>query len=110
MKVIREERTHGCAAPAAYLGYRGACRLMMQDVTLATVVGKTVVGGVKYDHLLFREALNKSFVVVPAEAGTQGSQALLDPRLRGDDLNQRLLSRPGVDFQIWIAESLWQST
>jgi ferredoxin-NADP reductase len=36
-----------------------------------------------------REAPNKSFVVVPAEAGTQGSQALLDPRSRGDGLDQR---------------------
>ena len=38
----------------------------MQDVTLAVVVGKAVVGGVKCDHLLF--------------------------------------SRPGVDFQVWVAE------
>ena len=38
----------------------------MQDVTLATVVGKAVIGGVKCDHLLF--------------------------------------SRPGVDFQLWVAE------
>jgi hypothetical protein len=35
-------------------------------VKLAVVVGKTAVGGVQYDHLLF--------------------------------------SRPGVDFQVWIAE------
>jgi hypothetical protein len=39
----------------------------MQDVNLAVVVGKTVIGGVKCDHLLF--------------------------------------SRPGVDFQVWVAES-----
>ena len=26
---------------------------MMQDVTLAAVVGKAVIGGVTYDHLLF---------------------------------------------------------
>jgi hypothetical protein len=58
--------TVGVLLPAADLVYRGAFPLMMQDVTLATVVGKTVVGGVKCDHLLF--------------------------------------SRPGVDFQIWIAE------
>jgi hypothetical protein len=38
----------------------------MQDVTLAVVVGKPVISGVKYDHLL--------------------------------------LSRPDVDFQIWITE------
>jgi len=32
-----------------------------------------------------REALIKSYAVVPAEAGTQDSQRVLDPRLRGDD-------------------------
>ena len=36
-----------------------------------------------------RDTLIKSQAVAPAEAGTQGSQALLDPRLREDDLNQR---------------------
>ncbi len=39
----------------------------MQDVTLAVVIGKTVIGGVKCDHLVF--------------------------------------SRPGVDFQVWVADS-----
>ena len=39
----------------------------MQDVTLAKVVGKAFIGGVKCDHLLF--------------------------------------SRPGVDFQVWVADS-----
>ena len=39
----------------------------MQDVTLAMVVGKAVIGGVKCDHVLF--------------------------------------SRPGVDFQVWVADS-----
>ena len=58
--------TAGVLLPAADLVYRGAYPLMMQDVSLAAVVGKTVIGGVKCDHLLF--------------------------------------SRPGVDFQIWIAE------
>jgi hypothetical protein len=58
--------TVGVLLPAADLVYRGAHPLMLQDVTLAVVVGKAVVGGVKCDHLLF--------------------------------------SRPGVDFQIWIAE------
>jgi hypothetical protein len=57
--------TVGILLPAADLIYRGANRLMMQDVSLAAVVGQTVIGGVKCDHLLF--------------------------------------SRPGVDFQIWIA-------
>jgi hypothetical protein len=58
--------TVGILLPAADLVYRGAYRLMLQDVSLATVVGKVTIGGVKCDHLLF--------------------------------------SRPGVDFQIWIAE------
>jgi hypothetical protein len=58
--------TVGILLPAADLVYRGAYPLMMQDVTLATVVGKTVIGGVRCDHLLF--------------------------------------SRPGVDFQVWVAE------
>ena len=58
--------TVGILLPAADLVYRGATPLMLQDVSLAAVVGRAVVGGVKCDHLLF--------------------------------------SRPGVDFQIWIAE------
>ena len=57
--------TVGIVLPAADLVYRNALPLMMQDVSLAVVVGKAVIGGVKCDHLLF--------------------------------------SRPGVDFQIWIA-------
>ncbi len=52
--------------PAADLIYRNAFPLLMEDVTLAKVVGKAIIGGVKCDHLLF--------------------------------------SRPGVDFQIWVAE------
>jgi hypothetical protein len=52
--------------PAVDLVYRNAFPLLMQDVTLAVVVGKTVVRGVRYDHLLF--------------------------------------SRPGVDFQVFVAE------
>ena len=58
--------TVGILLPAADLLYRNAFPLMMQDVTLAKVVGKTFVGGVRCDHLLF--------------------------------------SRPGVDFQVWVAE------
>jgi hypothetical protein len=58
--------TVGVLLPAADLVYRGAFPLMMQEVSLAKVVGQAVIGGVKCDHLLF--------------------------------------SRPGVDFQIWIAE------
>jgi hypothetical protein len=56
----------GLLLPAADLLYRNAYPLLMEDVTLAKVVGKAVVGGVKCHHLLF--------------------------------------SRPGVDFQIWVAE------
>jgi hypothetical protein len=58
--------TVGVLLPAADLVYRGAYPLMMQDVSLAAVVGKTVIDGVTCEHLLF--------------------------------------SRPGVDFQVWIAE------
>jgi hypothetical protein len=45
--------TVGILLPSADLLYRNAFPLLIQDVTLAVVVGKTVVGGVKYDHLLF---------------------------------------------------------
>jgi len=58
--------TLGLLVPAADLVYRNAFPLLMQDVTVAVVVGKAVIGGVKCDHLLF--------------------------------------SRPGVDFQVWIAD------
>lgn len=57
----------GLVIPAADLIYRNGYQLLMQDVNLAVVVGKAVMGGVKCDHLLF--------------------------------------SRPGVDFQVWVAES-----
>lgn len=53
--------------PIADLVYSNSYPLLMQDVTMATVVGKAVIGGVKCDHLLF--------------------------------------SRPGVDFQVWVADS-----
>jgi len=56
----------GIVLPAADLVYRNAFSLLMQDVKLAAVVDKTVVNGVKCDHLLF--------------------------------------SRPGADFQVWVAE------
>ena len=58
--------TIGIVLPAADLVYRNSFPLMMQDVKLAAVVGKAVIGGVKCDHLLF--------------------------------------IRPGVNFQVWIAE------
>ena len=56
----------GIVLPAADLVYRNAFPLLTQDVTLAAVVGKAVIGGVRCDHLLF--------------------------------------SRPGVDFQVWVAD------
>lgn len=56
----------GLMIPAADLVYRDAFQLLMRDVTFAAVIGKTFIGGVKCDHLLF--------------------------------------SRPGVDFQVWVAE------
>lgn len=57
----------GLIIPVADLVYRNAFPLLMQDVTLAIVVGKSVIGKVQCDHLLF--------------------------------------SRPGVDFQVWVADS-----
>jgi hypothetical protein len=63
--VTLARESQGMTLPAVDLVYRNAFPLMMQDVTLAAVVGKTVVRGVGYDHLLF--------------------------------------SRPGVDFQVFIA-------
>ena len=59
--------TLGLMVPVADLVYRNAFPLLMQDVTLAVVVGKSVIAGIRCDHLLF--------------------------------------SRPGVDFQVWIADS-----
>ena len=56
----------GLIVPAADLVYRNAFPLLMQDVSVALVVDKTVIGGVNCNHLLF--------------------------------------SRPGVDFQVWVAE------
>ena len=57
----------GLSVPAADLVYRNAFPLLMQDVSMAVVIGKSMIGGVRCDHLLF--------------------------------------SRPGVDFQVWVAES-----
>ncbi|MEN8752964.1 MAG: DUF2092 domain-containing protein [Desulfobacterales bacterium] len=57
----------GLMIPAADLIYRNAFPLLIQDVTLAKMVGKAVIGGVRCHHMLF--------------------------------------SRPGVDFQVWIADS-----
>ena len=57
----------GLMIPAADLIYRNAFPLLIQDVTLAKMVGQAVIGGVRCHHLLF--------------------------------------SRPGVDFQVWIADS-----
>jgi hypothetical protein len=45
--------TGGVLLPAADLLYRNAFPLLMQDVTLAVVVGKAVLDGVRCDHLLF---------------------------------------------------------
>ena len=57
----------GLIVPVADLVYRNAYTLLVQDVTLAVVIGKSVISGVTCDHLLF--------------------------------------SRPGVDFQVWVADS-----
>jgi hypothetical protein len=55
----------GLVIPVSDLVYPNAYPLLMQGVTLATVVDRSMIGGVKCDHLLF--------------------------------------SRPGVDFQVWVA-------
>jgi hypothetical protein len=57
----------GLIVPVADLVYRNAFQLLMQDVSMAVVIGKSTIEGVRCDHLLF--------------------------------------SRPGVDFQVWIADS-----
>jgi hypothetical protein len=46
--------TLGLVIPAADLVYPDAYALLMRGVTSAVVIGKTVVDGVKCDHLLFR--------------------------------------------------------
>lgn len=56
----------GLMVPVADLIYRQAFSLLMQNVTLAVVVGKSVINGVVCHHLLF--------------------------------------SKPGVDFQVWVAQ------
>ena len=56
----------GLIIPVGDLVYSNSYALLMQDVTLAAVVGKAFIGGVSCDHLLF--------------------------------------SRPGVDFQVWVAD------
>ena len=45
--------TVGILLPSADLLYRNAYPLLIQDLTLAVVVGKTELDGVKCDHLLF---------------------------------------------------------
>ena len=42
--------------PAGDLLYRNAYELLMADVKAGFVVGKAVVGGVRCDHLAFRNA------------------------------------------------------
>jgi hypothetical protein len=62
---VRE--TLGLIVPVSDLVYRNVYPLLMQDVNLAKVIGKSVISGVTCHHLLF--------------------------------------SRPGVDFQVWVADS-----
>lgn len=57
----------GLIVPASDLVYTNSYKLLMQDVTLATVVGKAFINGTSCNQLLF--------------------------------------SRPGVDFQVWVADS-----
>jgi hypothetical protein len=51
--VTLARETIGIVFPAADLVYRNAYPLLTQDLTLAVVVGKAVIDGVKCDHLLF---------------------------------------------------------
>lgn len=46
----------GLGMPVSDLVYRNASSLLTQDLTLAVVVGKEVINGVKCDHLLFSKA------------------------------------------------------
>jgi len=46
--------TLGLIIPASDLVYPDAYELLMQDVTIAMVIGKTAIDGVSCDHLLFR--------------------------------------------------------
>ena len=57
----------GLVVPVADLVYPNAYPLLMEGVTLATMVDKSMIGGVRCDHLIF--------------------------------------SRPGVDFQVWVADA-----
>ena len=57
----------GLIVPVADLVYRNAFALLMQEVSMAVVIGKATIEGIRCDHLLF--------------------------------------SRPGVDFQVWVADS-----
>ena len=43
----------GFAVPVSDLIYNNAYPLLMKDVNFATVIGKTVINGIKCDHLLF---------------------------------------------------------
>jgi len=58
----------GLAVPIADLVYRNAFPLLMQDVSLAVVVGKAVIGGVKCNHLLFSRP-SVDFQVWVADSG-----------------------------------------
>lgn len=46
--------TLGLVVPAADLVYPNAYELLMQDVNSAQVIGKSMINGVRCDHLLFR--------------------------------------------------------
>jgi hypothetical protein len=46
--------TLGLVVPAADLVFPNAYELLMEDVTSAQVIGKSMINGVKCDHLLFR--------------------------------------------------------
>jgi hypothetical protein len=58
----------GLNVPAADLVYRNAFSLLMEGVTSAMVVGKSVVGGVRCDHLAFSRP-DVDFQVWVADSG-----------------------------------------
>lgn len=71
----------GLHVPVADLVYRNAYTLLMQDVTLAMVVGKSVIDGVTCDHLLFSRPGVPANAGVTACADTPQGGVHLCPRL-----------------------------
>jgi outer membrane lipoprotein-sorting protein len=87
--------TLGLVIPASDLVYPNAYDLLMKDVTAAKLIGKTTIGGVKCDHLLFRRGRGfpglrrgrqaaAAVKLVVTDTGTRAAQRHDDdPRLQG---------------------------